>query len=181
MKWYIISCFVLPIVIIGCNSNDRKDEKNNLIDEELAKVIDKYIEYKPIEITYGEGLKKYYAKGFSHPSYHIYFEKVKNDTLFTITLFPQLHTFELEPRATEDKDEDVFLATYPKGFFTYKNKYPIIVFDKKSIANKFYNREVLHSIADTLITTNYDDIRDYQADKWIYKMENGKISNRINL
>lgn len=172
-------------MIISCNGGNNKaigdnDKNGYRIDESLANAIDEYISYKPIKMNYGEKLTQYYEKGFSHPSYHIYFDKKGKDTIFSITILPQLHTFEFDPIPTGDKDEFVYHAIYPKGFFTYKNKYPVIVFDKKSIANKLYNREVLRSISDTLITTSIDDVRHYKPYFWKYRIKNGKISERIS-
>ncbi|RZS90547.1 hypothetical protein [Aquimarina brevivitae] len=174
--------FIVFSLLLSCNDTKQvsKDPNSDVnIDPSLVKVLDDYIKEHPIKVKYGEKLNEFYKEGFSHPSYHIYFDKKEKDTLFTITIFPQLHTFELEERKGNIEGESYIFKLYPKGFFTYKKTNPIIVFDEKSIANKFYNREVLHSISDTLITTSIENVRNYKPYSWIYKIKNGKIADRI--
>lgn len=173
--------FVFFGLLVSCNSKQKLEDQNDIIkiDPSLKKVLDDYIEEYPINVKYGEDLNRFYEKGFSHPSYHIYFDKKEKDTIFTITIFPQLHTFELEEREGKMEGESFIFHLYPKGFFTYKKTNPIVVFDQKSIANKFYNKEVLHSIPDTLITTSIDDVRGYKPYPWRYLIKNGKITLKI--
>lgn len=173
--------FVFIGLLLSCNNGQKTEDQNSgaNIDPSLEKVLDDYIKEHPINIEYGEDLNRFYEKGFSHPSYHIYFDKKEGDTLLTITIFPELHTFELEERKGEIEGESYIFHLYPKGFFTYKKTNPIIVFDQKSVANKFYNKKVLHSIPDSLITTSIENVRDYKPYFWKYKIKNGKVANRI--
>lgn len=174
--------FLIFILLLGCNKNKKvfdNQEEFFKIDSSLVSALDAYILEHPINITYGKKLDEFYEEGFSHPSYHIYFNENQLDTILTIALFPELNTFDLDGIEGETEDETIFLKTYPKGFFNYRKRNPVVVFDKKAIANKFYNKQVLYSIPDSLITTNIDDIRDYKIDRWTYKIKNGKILNRI--
>ena len=103
--------------VVNCNSN---------IINELYSIIDSYIEKEPLsylKITNVNDKTEYKS---SKPSYHIFFSKNKNDSIIKLIKVPHYSPF--YPSFINKSDKVNFT-----GFFYYKKKYPIFLFDFETL------------------------------------------------
>lgn len=166
---------IYSIIILFFNCNPNTGENTN-IDKDLSLIIDNYIKENPIN-TFREKGKTIYESGYSYPSYHIYFEKIDNDTLFKVFYFPFLNTF--NPNIDYSNSDVYIKSEIPKGVFYYKKKYPLIIFDNKNIYVNFFNKDsVIIEIPDSLKAGR--EIQDYKLNRWMFKIEDKKFINVSN-
>tara|TARA_R110000796_G_scaffold35017_1_gene89915 strand:+ start:832 stop:1335 length:504 start_codon:yes stop_codon:yes gene_type:complete len=139
MKYIFIFLF-----LISCKDKETNIFNNSNIDNSFIKVIDNYIAENPLKIL-PEGIKR----GFSYPSYHIYFYQKNKDTIMSIIQYPHLNLSDFE--GIVQKDSSVFYKDLrPKKFFMYKKKYPMIFFVKNTSLKDFILKEDSVIIPDSL-------------------------------
>ncbi|WP_136438100.1 hypothetical protein [Tenacibaculum maritimum] len=147
MKKTSILFFVLSFCLFGCNNK----EKKVILNDEFRRNISNYIDKNPIRVS----MK---GKKISYPSYHIYFDKKENDTVFAIKLMPHLTPFNLL-KYHETKDTSMFFSEIkPKGYFLFKPKVPVVVFDDESYSKNVIDGKMLKKeIPDSLVFSTEKD------------------------
>lgn len=113
-----------------------KPKEQHVFKQELNRVVEKYIEDTPMDVG---------PSFLSHPSYQMYLRKKDKDTVLTLIQFPHFNSFDIDPEDENEKGA-TFREIKPKGWCLYKDKYPIIVFDKIDFENKFIDKEELIKI-----------------------------------
>ena len=143
---------VLFFILIGCKNSGTKE--NNILQEKIVlnegfkKIIDEYIVLNQLKSSRLIG-KSSIESGFSYPSYHLFFNKKKTDTIFSIVLFPNYNNFELEETSVDN--ETSYSSIKHKGWLMYKDKYPLIIFDNNNFSNKFIKSDkLIYKIPDSL-------------------------------
>lgn len=167
----ILSVFFL----ISCNNTkDKIVEKKNITDS-LKLVLDEYISNNPLTFSRLEG-KSVFESGNSYPSYHLYFDIKKKDTILSLVLSPHLNTFELEGQKGEE-GETIYKTLLPKGVIYYNKTNPLIIFDNKKYSNPFIEEDnLIKNIPDSLKVN--ENNRHIKFVKWDFKIKNGEF-NRL--
>ncbi|CAL2103157.1 conserved protein of unknown function [Tenacibaculum sp. 190130A14a] len=162
-KEYYSLFFIIFSLFFSCCQNVKLKEQY-AFKKELNRVVEKYIENTPLDMdTYN----------FSHPSYHLYLRKIKKDTILTLIQFPHLNRFDIDPDYQEE-GEATYSEIEPNGWCLYKNKYPIIVFDKMDSNNKLVNKEqLLENIPDSLMIVKQGKCYVKNPNKTNYALVNG--------
>ena len=141
---------VIVFLLISCKSS-RIELKNKLVfDSGLRKVINSYIKSNPLIIPVSGSL---YKKGFSYPSYHIFFNKVKRDTLMQIVVFPHLNPYSLKGQHIKENSKAgiMYKLIKPSGVYMYRKKYPLVFFGIKNYKNgKKLSEKLIKVIPDSL-------------------------------
>ncbi len=180
MKKKIVS-FILILFLIGCKNEKSKDlnlMKDQSLSDNMIYIIDDYIKANPLKLNRVVG-KSSIESGLSYPSYHLFFKKAEKDTVFSIIQFPSYSNFELEGVFDSDQNDTIYKTVEHKGWVMYKNKYPIIVFDKKNYSSNLIEKDkLLHKIPDSL-KAGYNN-QHIKFIKWDYQVNNGEITRRGN-
>lgn len=168
--------FILILLAFGCKDNSSKDissEKKERIDKNLKTILDNYIEVSPLKLNRILG-KSSIESNSSYPSYHLFFKKNKNDTVFSIVQFPSYNNFELEGTSGDDKNDSIYRSIDHKGWIMYKDKYPLIIFDDKNYsAGLIQSDDLILKIPDSLKAgTEHQHIKFV---KWDYQIDNNNL------
>ncbi|WP_299104617.1 hypothetical protein [uncultured Tenacibaculum sp.] len=133
-KCAVVLLFALSPLFFCCQNVKPKEQ--HVFKQELNRVVEKYIEDTPMDVG---------PSFLSHPSYHMYLRKKDKDTVLTLIQFPHVNSFDIDLENESEKGA-TFREIKPNGWCLYKNKYPIVVFDKIDFKNKFIDKEELIKI-----------------------------------
>ncbi|QMU66576.1 MAG: hypothetical protein GKR88_21300 [Flavobacteriaceae bacterium] len=136
MERIIVLLLIVSVLFYSCQI-----ERNRPLNDALKEKIVRYIKVNPIK----DINRKVYNKEIPYPSYHIYFDTIKNDTLIAIKLLPHLSSFNLLQSLKSNDSVQVFEEIKPLGYFFIDNS-PVVIFDPNNYSEKLINRKNLKRI-----------------------------------
>lgn len=139
MNRYVL-CIMIVFFLLNCS------KKKELFNKDFEKTLEAYIKKNPLDLSaYSIDKEKY-----SYPSYHVFFNKKNNDTVFSILKFPHLTNYEINLDEREKGSEIIYNQINCKGV-EYINDYPVFFFDKKNLGHDFINyKNLIKKIGDSL-------------------------------
>jgi len=157
--------------LYSCN----KENTDALRNDSLEVVINSYIKSNP-HTEYRIKGKSTIESGTSYPSYHLFFNKKRNDTILSIILFPHLTPFELEGDLdTETNDGSIiYKSIIPKGFVYYREKYPLIIFDNEEFSSNFIDDKYLINVIPDSLKAGYE-LAHIKFNRWDFKISNNTL------
>lgn len=134
---------ILFLFFLSCQDSNKKVIMNLEFEEVLSKYSTQYpiVKFKRFDAS----------QNFPVPSYQVFFDKLKKDTVISIKLSPFLvglnpMNFELK----EQNDSISYEFVEPIGFFLFRNK-SVIIFDENNYSKNFINRDnLITNIPDSL-------------------------------
>ncbi|WP_378187400.1 hypothetical protein ACE939_03525 [Aquimarina sp. W85] len=169
MKLKIIILGLFISVFLCCKKNQSKEIVNN----ELKGILNNYVKENPLKLIGGNN---FYKEGFSYPSYHVFFENIKSDTVVTIVQLP--HLIALSLRGKQNTENEIFYEEIvPKGYFMLDKKNPVIIIDAKNYGGNYYNKNNLKEVPDSLKFNQKNVHSEYI--RWNFKVKNNKLVREI--
>lgn len=162
---------VFVLLLVGCN-NSKSLQKEDIIDKKLEVIIEDYIKTNPLK-SYRTVGKTSEESGFSYPSYHLFFNKKKVDTILSIVLFPSYNNFAIDGTSI-DTDETTYQSINHKGWTMYKKKYPLIIFDDMGYSSNLIEKDKLLSKIPDSLKANENN-QHIKFIKWDYQIKNGNL------
>lgn len=149
---------ILFLIFLSCKNSKDKDEI--IINQNLKEILINYSDKYPLRLIRNTSFKSDVFEPC--PSYHIFFDKVKSDTIMSIKLLPHLVDFNPINFERDVYDSIIYSSVNSSGFFITDAK-PVIIFDVKNYSkNLILKDKLMKNIPDTL--------------KWNY----GKLNKHIN-